>query len=109
MSDSTVYAIYGVQIQDGASWPMLDEEVGHCLNNGEVGWMHLGAHGRHDTYLVTEWTTKPAGDPVWHSGEQPNASKFQRDRWNSNLRDVADRLGLEIINGPGWCTVLSEG
>lgn len=109
MSDATVYAVYGIQVPDDTSWSMLDEEVGHCLNDGQVGWIHLGALGHHETYLIIGWDTKPPGDPVWHSGEKPNADKWQRDHWNAELRAVADRLGLDIINGPGWCTVASEG
>jgi hypothetical protein len=109
MSDATVYAIYGIQVQDGASWRDLDQMVGPCMNDGKIGWIHLGARGRHDTYLIIKWTTKEPGEPVWHSGEAPNADKTHRDRWNGDLRTAAHRLGLEIVNGPGWCTVASEG
>jgi hypothetical protein len=108
MINRTVYAIYGVRLADGIDRALLDEELGYCLNNGQVGWTHLGAHDKHATYLITEWDTKEAGEEVYHSGEYPNADKFARDRWNDDLRAAADLVGGEIVQGPGWFTILSE-
>ena len=38
-----------------------------------------------------------------------NATKFERDFWNQELRATAEWHGAEIIEGPGWFTIPSEG
>lgn len=105
----TVYHFYGVELADDTDWLPLEEDPGHCLNNGEVGIFRAGAYDQHKTYLALWWERKEAGEKVFHSGEKPNAHKFERDRWNDDLRAVADRLGLSITEGPGWFTIPHEG
>lgn len=108
MTDRTLYALYGLRVADDTDWRALQNDPGHCLNNGDVGFVLAGAYDRHMTFLATEWVRKVPGELVFHSGERPNADKFERDRWNSDLRAMADRLGLEVIGEPGWYTILDE-
>lgn len=107
-TDRTVYSIYGVQLSDDTDWALLEEDPGRCLNNGEPGLLRAGAYDKHMTFLALTWEKIEPGEYVYHSGEQPNASKFERDRWNDDLRAEADRLGLDIVEGPGWFTIPSE-
>jgi hypothetical protein len=105
----TVYAIYGLRVADGSDRLALEEDPGHCLNNGSVGAFWAGAYDKHMTFLAVSWCSKWPGEYVYHSGEYPNENKFVRDRWNSDLRATADRLGLQVIEEPGWFTIPSEG
>lgn len=104
----TLKHFYGVQLADDTDWFPLKDDPGHCLNNGEVGVLRAGAYDHHKTYLALSWEHKEAGEPVFHSGVHAVAPKFQRDRWNDDLSAVVDRLGLEVTEGPGWFTILSE-
>lgn len=108
MSGITVYAIYGLRLADDTDWYALEEDPGHCLNNGTVGYFRVGAHKKRMTFLATQWAPVEPGKYVYHSGEKPNAHKFERDRWNSDLRAVADRLGLDVVEEPGWYTIPNE-
>lgn len=105
----TIYHLYGVQLADDNNRFALEEDPGHCLNNGTVGAFWAGAYGKHHTYLALWWEKKEAGDVIFHSGIHAVAPKFQRDNWNSDLQAVADRLGLDIVEGPGWFTIPHEG
>jgi hypothetical protein len=105
----TVKEIYGLRVPDETDWLLLDEDPGQCCNNGQVGYFRAGAYDRNMMFLALRWREVAPGDYTYHSGEKPNASKFVRDHWNSDLRAEADRLGLEIIEGPGWFTIPSEG
>lgn len=105
----TVYTIYGLRVADDSNPLLLEEDPGQCLNNGEVGVFRAGVYDHNMTFLAVKWTTVPAGEYVYHSGEKPNASRFERDRWNDDLRAVADRLGLTVVEEPGWYTIPSEG
>lgn len=106
--DRTIYTIYGLRINDDADQFLLEEDPGHCLNDGAVGFFHAGAHDKHMNFLAIRWSKLQAGEYAYHSGEQANASKFVRDRWNDDLRAVADRLGLDVLEAPGWYTIPSE-
>jgi hypothetical protein len=103
----TVYAFYGVRVPDDTDWSRIDDP-GQCLNNGDVGSFTVPVRDGQQSYLVLSWEKKDIGECVYHSGEVPNASKFERDRWNDDLRAVADRLGLPILQGPGWITVVGR-
>jgi len=106
----SVYAIYGLRLgRFNDDLFRLDEDPGACLNDGEVGYITAGVRGNHMLFLALKWDRIPPGEYVYHSGESANASKFERDRWNSDLRAAADRLGLEVIGEPGWYTIPSEG
>ena len=104
---STVYALYGIQVPDDTDWTALDDP-GQCLNNGEVGSFRVPVKDGHQNFLVNSWEKKDTGEHVYHSGEVPNAHKFERDRWNNALRAMAARLGLDIVEGPGWITVVGQ-
>jgi hypothetical protein len=104
----TVYHLYGVRLADDTDWFPLEEDPGHCLNNNEVGLFRAGAYDQHKTYLAREWTRIEPGEWVFHSGIHAVAPKFERDRWNDDLLAVTDRLGLEVVEGPGWFTIPSE-
>lgn len=106
-TEITIYALYGIQVPDDTDWSRVDDP-GQCMNNGEVGSFCVRVGDGHKSYLVTEWSKKDLGEHVFHSGEKPNASKFARDRWNDDLRAVADQLGLPIVEGPGWITVVGR-
>lgn len=109
MSDITVYTVYGLHLADNADVKLLAEDPGFCPNDGAtVGLLMAGTAAQPAAFLVLNWTKVPPGEYVFHSGEGPNANKFARDRWNSDLRAEADRLGVEIIAGPGWFTIPSE-
>jgi hypothetical protein len=104
----TVYAIFGIRVSDETDPFQLEEEIGQCLNNGEVGAFWAGARDKNMTFLARSWDTIPVGEYVFHHGEKPNMTKFERDHWNDQLRSTAERLGLTIVDGPGWFTIPSE-
>ena len=104
----TVYSIYGLRLHDDTDQVLLAEDPGPCRNDSTVGYVRAGALGRHMTFLAIWYKHVKPGDYVLHSGEQPNASKFVRDQWNSELRAVCDRLAYQIVEGPGWFTIPSE-
>lgn len=108
MIERTLYKFYGVRVADHANWEALDEDPGICLNNGEVGYFHAGAHDKHRTYLINSVAKVDVGEEIFHSGVHAVAPKFERDRWNDDLLMVADRLGLDVTEGPGWFAVESE-
>lgn len=116
MTYITVTHFYGVRVPDDTDWLALDEDPGPCRNNGgteayngQVGYTKAGAYDQDMMFLCINWKHVEPGEYILHSGEKPNANKFERDRWNDDLRAEADRLGLEIIDGPGWFTMPDEG
>lgn len=96
-----VYTIYGLRLRSDTDQALLDEDPGFCLNDGNVGYFRA----RGMAFLVNRWDQV---EYTHHSGERPNASRFERDRWNDDLRAVADRLGLDAVEGPGWFTIPKE-
>lgn len=104
----TLYTFYGLKLRHGVDWDMLDDEVGFCLNNGQVGWNHFGAHGHHGTYLMISWEIKQVGDAVYHSGTKAVAPLYKRDEWNKQLWETARCIGAATSGDPGWYTILSE-
>lgn len=104
----TMYRLYGLRLPDSTDWEFIENDPGHCLNNGSVGAFRAGRFGQEMKFLALNWFTVELGDLVFHSGEGPNEQKFIRDRWNDDLRAVAERLGLEVLQGPGWYTLPSE-
>lgn len=96
-----VFAIYGLRIRSDTNQVLLDEDPGFCLNDGSVGYFRA----RGMVFLVNQWDRV---EYVFHSGIHAVAPKFERDRWNDDLRAVSDRLGLDIVEGPGWFTIPSE-
>lgn len=106
-TEITVYALYGIRVPDDTDWSRIDDP-GQCLNNGEVGSFRVRVKDGFHHYLVNRWEKKDIGEYVYHSGEVPNASRFERDRWNDDLRAEADRLGLPIVEGPGWITAVGR-
>lgn len=112
----SVTHFYGVRVPDDTAWLALEEDPGQCRNNGDtnvyggqIGYLQAGAYDQDMTFLAINWKHIEPGEYVFHSGEYPNANKFERDRWNDDLRAEADRLGLEIVEGPGWFTLPDEG
>lgn len=104
----TTYSIYGIRLPDDTDGHALEELTGQCTNDGAVGVFWAGAHDRDMTFLALRWTEIEPGNYVYHSGDGPNASRFTREQWNSQLRDAAARLGVEIVEGPGWFTIPDE-
>lgn len=104
----TVYSIYGLRVTDDADWLLLEDDPGQCCNDGTVGYFQAGIHDNNMTFLAIRWEEIKPGNYTFHSGEGPNASKFVRDRWNDDLRTTAARLGLNVIEGPGWFTIPNE-
>lgn len=104
----TVYTLYGLRLHDNTDPGLVAEDPGPCRNDGTVGYVRAGILGSHMTFLAIMCTHVKVGDYVFHSGEQPNASKFIRDQWNSDLRAVCDRLAYQAVEGPGWFTIPSE-
>lgn len=104
----TVYAIYGLRVHDGTDRVRIEEELGQCTNDGQPGVFWAGAYDHPMTFLAVSWSSVQPGAYVFHSGEKPNEHRFTRDRWNSDLRAAADRLGLEVTGEPGWYTIPSE-
>jgi len=116
MTSITVTHFYGVRIPDDTDWMALDEDPGQCHNNGDtsvydgkIGYLMAGAYDADMKFLAVNWKHIEPGQYVLHSGKYPNAHKFDRDRWNDDLAAEAERLGLEIIDGPGWFTLPDEG
>lgn len=112
----TVTHFYGVRIPDDTDWLALEDDPGQISYNGDtnvyggrVGYLMAGAYDADMMFLAINWQHIEPGGYVYHSGEKPNANKFERDRWNDDLRAMADHLGVEIIEGPGWFTVPDEG
>lgn len=104
----TVYSIYGLRVADDTDRVRIEEELGQCINDGQPGVFWAGAHDRPMTFLAVKWSSVQPGEYVFHSGEQPNEHLFVRNRWNSDLRASADRLGLDVTGEPGWYTIPSE-
>jgi hypothetical protein len=102
-------SFYGLRVQDDADWEELDESIGQCSNNGVVGYLQAGACDQDMTFLALWWRHVEPGEYVLHSGERPVASEEQRREWNDQLRAVAQRLGLEVVDGPGWFTMPDVG
>lgn len=117
----TVTHFYGVRVPDDTDWTPLEEDPGQCRNNGgdevlrpeiyhdKMGYLTAGAYNRNMVFLALNWKHIEPGEYVLHDGVHAVAPKFLRDRWNDDLRALADRLGLEIIDGPGWLTMPDEG
>lgn len=103
-----IYSIYGVRLADTVDVSALEDDPGHCLNDGSVGFMRAGAWDQYMSFLAIRCETRQPGDYDYHSGEGPNEQRFIRDRWNSDLLAVVDRLGLTLINRPGWFTIYGE-
>lgn len=108
MRTFTMYRLYGLRLPDDTSWDFLENDPGHCRNDGSVGAFRGGPFGHEMKFLALRCFPVEMGDLVFHSGEGPNEQKFIRDRWNDDLRATADRLGLEILTGPGWYALPSE-
>lgn len=109
MASYTVYTIYGLRVADDTDPIRIEEELGQCTNDGNPGVFWAGAYDNNMTFLAVSWSSVQPGTYVYHSGEKPNEHLFVRDRWNSDLRAAADRLGLTVIEEPGWYTIPSEG
>lgn len=109
MAQRSVYEIYGLRVQDDADWLALEEDPGQCRNDGSVGYIQAGAYNRDMVFLALRWREVEPGEYTYHSGEQPNANRATRTRWNRDLRAVADRLNLTVLEGPGWFTIPDEG
>jgi hypothetical protein len=108
MTQRSVYAIYGVRVPDDTDGFVVEDDIGQCRNDGAVGVFWAGAHDRNMTFLALRWKEIEPGEYTHHSGVHANASLTDRDRWNDDLRAAADHLNLEIVEGPGWFTILSE-
>lgn len=104
----SVYAIYGVRLADDTDRTALEEDPGHCANDGAVGAFWAGEYDNDMVFLALRWARVEPGGYVFHSGEQANALLSTRERWNADLRAVADRINAEIVEGPGWFTVSDE-
>lgn len=108
MTYRTVYTIYGLRVPDNTDRVRIEEELGQCINDGQPGVFWAGAYDRDMTFIAVSWSSVQPGEYVFHSGEQPNEHIFVRNRWNSDLRAAADRLGLKVTGEPGWYTIPSE-
>lgn len=104
-----MYTLYGLHIADGLDRSTLEEDPGPCRNDGRVGVFWAGVPDKPMTFLAVKWSSIWPGEYVFHSGERPNATKFERDLWNRELQAAAEWLGAEIVEGPGWFTIPSEG
>jgi hypothetical protein len=105
----TCYTLYGLRVDPGEkSFVDLDEEIGQVANDGNVGYFQAGAHDEDMTFLALTWREVELGEYVMHPGDRAHASAADRDQWNEALRAAAQRLGLRVIDGPGWFTVPDE-
>jgi hypothetical protein len=96
---------YGLQLADDVDQAALDEDPGWCLNNGQVGYYTVTVDKTIQLFLALWWKRPRPGEIIHHSGVTAVAPKFLRDRWNSDLEAVVDRLGLATLTEPGWITV----
>lgn len=105
----TCYTIYGLLVDAGdKSVVELNEDPGQCSNNGEVGYFQAGVYDDNMTFLALKCREVEPGDYVMHPGDRPQASEEDRWQWNALLRSAAVRLGLRILDGPGWFTIPDE-
>ena len=108
MTQQSVYKIYGVRVPDDTDGLIVEDDIGQCRNDGAVGVFWAGAYDNNMTFLALRWKELEPGEYTHHSGVHANASLTDRDRWNDDLRAMADHLGLEIVEGPGWFTIFDE-
>lgn len=102
------YILYGARIRDDTDWFALEDDLGQCCNNGEVGCFRGGAYDRHMMFLAVTWQrTEPGQYTVITAGDM-HESRRQRDVWDAALMNTADRLGLAVLDGPGWFMLPSE-
>jgi hypothetical protein len=109
VSKQTCYTIYGLLVDPGEkTFVDLDEEIGQVRNDGRVGYFRAGAYDNDMTFLALRWREVKLGDYVMHPGDRPHASEEDRRVWNDRLRRAAERLGLRVLDGPGWFTIPDE-
>lgn len=109
MAKITCYDIYGLRVDPGdKTFVELDEEIGQVANDGTVGYFQAGAYDRNMTFLALTWREVKPGDYAMHPGDRPHASAADRAKWNSALRASAEKLGLRVLDGPGWFTIPAE-
>lgn len=105
----TCYTVYGLLVDPGEmTFTDLEGAIGQVSNDGRVGYFQAGAHDREMTFLALNWREVALGDYEMHPGDRPHATQEDRDKWNAALRRAARGLGLRVLDGPGWFTVLDE-
>lgn len=107
MSTNSAYVLYGVRIPD-MSWEELEDAVGQWKERGEIGYFQAGRHDCQMTFLASFTDEIPCGQYHIITAERIHAERKWRSAWDDSLITVARKLGLTIIDGPGWYFVPSE-
>lgn len=102
----STYSIYGVHVDD-ANWLALEEDPGQCCNDGAVGYFTAGRYDDSMTFLAVRWEEVEPGqykmvDPL------EDADNPLIPWWNGALLTCAERLGLNVLAGPGWFVIPDE-
>ena len=102
-----VYTLYGVQIPRDVDHDALALDPGKWQGEGHVGFLRIGIAEFPMCFLVQRWDEVTVGRYAYHPGNRPTAPQYQRDQWEQQLLEEAERLGVEAA-GPGWFTVPSD-
>lgn len=104
----TTYALYGVRIDDDSDWEALEKDPGVCRDNGLVGCFRAGKHYRRMLFLAHQCFEVEIGQYHLMTRDRIfEERKFQRT-WDDQLMSAVMRLGLHILDGPGWFLVPHE-
>ena len=105
----TAYALYGVRLSNDTDWRDLESDPGQHCNNGVVGYFSAGRHDEEMLFLAHQVNEVEVGQYVMYTRDRIfEERKFQR-AWDDALVATANRLGLLIVDGPGWIVVQDEG
>lgn len=104
---NSAYVFYGIRVPD-VGWEELEKNIGQWQARGEIGYFQAGLHDREMTFLVSFRDNIPCGQYYIFTAERIHAERKWRTAWDDGLITTARKLGLTLIDGPGWYFVPSE-
>ncbi len=112
----STYVIYGVRISDSSDYSAIEGAIGQCLStNEEVGVFRSGEYDNDMFFLATTWCEREPGQYHLHPtavggvDDDTWADEFTNQlEWNKSLDRTVERLGLHVVDGPGWFCIADE-
>lgn len=100
MSDRSFYHGYGIRIQDSLDFEEIQQKIPYP---GPVFYLSAGDYDADMNWIFIS----QEADPEIKSGHYVKIDPYQATdagypEWDWLLVDTAQRLGLEILDGPAW-------